>query len=142
LIHSVFPNARIIRMRRDPIDTGLSIYFQHFSTAMTFSMDLADIADFYKVHQRLMHHWKVTLPQGSILEVPYEELVSDQETWTRKILSFLELEWDPRCLSFHETNRLVSTASAWQVRQKMYSQSVERWRSYEKYLGPLKRLGD
>jgi tetratricopeptide (TPR) repeat protein len=142
LIHSVFPNARIIRMRRDPIDTGVSIYFQHFSTAMTFSMDLTDIADFSKVHHRLMNHWKVALPQGSILEVPYEELVSNQETWTRKILGFLELEWDPRCLSFYETDRLVSTASAWQVRQKMYNLSVERWRNYEKHLGPLKRLRD
>ncbi len=141
-IHSVFPDARIIRMRRDPIDTCLSCYFQNFSVAMTFTMDLSDLADYYRVHQRLMNHWCSSLPSGTILEVPYEELVADQETWTRKILDFLGLEWDPRCLSFHETKRSVNTASAWQVRQKMYKQSVERWRNYQKFIGPLKGLRD
>jgi Flp pilus assembly protein TadD len=139
-IHTVFPNARIIRMRRDPIDTCLSCYFQNFSTGMTFTMDLADLADYYRVHQRLMNHWCSELPSGTILEVPYEELVSDQEAWTRKILNFIGLEWDERCLVFHETKRSVVTASAWQVRQKVYRQSVERWRNYEKFVGPLKGL--
>lgn len=142
LIHSVFPRARIIHMSRDPIDTSLSIYFQRFSTAMRFSMDLSDIADYYRVHQRLMSHWSTALPAGTMLEVPYEKLVTDQEAWTRKILDFLELEWDARCLSFHETQRSVSTASAWQVRQKIYTQSVQRWRNYEKFIGPLKGLKD
>ena len=141
-IYSVFPNARIIRMRRDPIDTCLSCYFQHFSTAMRFAMDLADLADYYKVHQRLMDHWCSALPAGTILEVPYEELVADQEAWTRKIIDFLGLEWDERCLTFHETKRTVNTASAWQVRQKIYKQSVGRWRNYEKFIGPLKGLRD
>jgi Flp pilus assembly protein TadD len=139
-IHTVFPNARIIRMRRDPIDTCLSCYFQNFSTGMTFTMDLADLADYYRVHKRLMDHWCSELPTGTILEVPYEELVSDQEAWTRKILDFIGLEWDERCLAFHETKRSVVTASAWQVRQKVYRQSVERWRNYEKFIGPLKGL--
>jgi tetratricopeptide (TPR) repeat protein len=139
-IHSVFPNARVIRMLRDPIDTCLSCYFQHFSTAMRFSMDLNDLADYYRVNQRLMNHWCSALPAGTILEVPYEELVVDQEAWTRKILDFLGLEWDERCLSFHQTKRSVNTASAWQVRQKIYTQSSGRWRNYEKFIGPLKGL--
>ncbi len=105
-------------------------------------MDLADLAYYYKVHQRLMKHWCNALPAGTILEVPYEELVVDQEAWTRKILDFLGLEWDERCLSFHETKRSVNTASAWQVRQKIYKQSVGRWRNYEKFIGPLKELRD
>jgi Flp pilus assembly protein TadD len=141
-IHTVFPNARIIRMRRDAIDTCLSCYFQNFSTGLTFTMDLADLADYYRVHQRLMNHWCSRLPSGTILEVPYEELVSDQEAWTRKILDFIGLEWDERCLAFHETKRSVVTASAWQVRQKVYRQSVERWRNYEKFIGPLKGLSE
>ena len=141
-IHTVFPNARIIRMRRDPIDTCLSCYFQNFSTAQTFTMDLADLADYYRTHQRLMNHWCSALPPGTILEVPYEELVADQEAWTRKILDFVGLEWDERCLAFHETKRSVITASAWQVRQKIYRHSVERWRNYEKFIGPLKGLRD
>jgi Flp pilus assembly protein TadD len=139
-IHTVFPNARIIRMRRDPIDTCLSCYFQNFSTAQTFSMDLADLADYYRTHQRLMDHWLKALPARAILEVPYEGLVADQENWTRKILDFLDLEWDERCLAFHETKRSVTTASVWQVRQKIYRHSVERWRNYEKFIGPLKGL--
>jgi Flp pilus assembly protein TadD len=142
LILSVFPKARIIRMRRDPIDTCLSCYFQNFSTGMTYTMDLADLADYYRIHQRLMNHWCSALPSETILEVPYEGLVSDQETWTRKILNFIGLEWDKRCLAFYETKRSVVTASAWQVRQKVYGQSVQRWRNYEKFIGPLKGLRD
>jgi tetratricopeptide (TPR) repeat protein len=142
LIHTVFPNARIIRMRRDPIDTCLSCYFQNFSTAQTFTMDLADLADYYRTHQRLMDHWLRALPAGTILDVPYEGLVADQETWTRRILDFLGLEWDERCLAFHETKRSVTTASVWQVRQRMYRHSVERWRNYQRFIGPLKGLRD
>ena len=140
LLHSVFPKARIIYMRRDPIDTCLSCYFQNFSTSMSFSMDLTDLADYYQVHQRLMKHWLTALPAGTVLEVPYEELVADQVAWTRRILDFLELGWDDRCLSFDKTERAVNTASAWQVRQKIYSRSVQRWRHYERFVGPLKGL--
>jgi tetratricopeptide (TPR) repeat protein len=142
VIHSVFPNARIIRMRRDPIDTCLSCYFQNFSTGMHFTMDLGDLADYYRIHQRLMNHWCRALPPGTILEVPYEDLIADQEAWTRKILDFVGLEWDERCLAFHETKRSVVTASAWQVRQKIYRDSLERWRNYERFIGPLKGLRD
>ena len=103
-------------------------------------MDLSDLADYYRVHRRLMQHWVATLPAGTVLEVPYEGLVADQITWTHKILDFLELEWDDRCLSFDKTPHTVNTASAWQVRQKIYSRSVQRWRHYEKFIGPLKGL--
>jgi len=140
LLHSVFPKARIIYMRRDPIDTCLSCYFQNFSATMSFSMDLTDLADYYRVHQRLMKHWLTALPTGTVLEVPYEELVADQVAWTHRILNFLELEWDDRCLSFDKTERSVNTASAWQVRQKIYDRSVQRWRHYERFIGPLKGL--
>jgi tetratricopeptide (TPR) repeat protein len=142
VIHSVFPNARIIYMQRDPIDTCLSCYFQQFSTALNFTMDLSDLAHYCREHQRLMAHWRSVLPPGTILDVPYAELVADQEGWTRKILNFLDLEWDERCLDFHKTKRSVVTASAWQVRQKIYKVSVERWRHYEKFIGPLRSLRD
>lgn len=137
LIHSIFPNARIIYMQRDPIDTCLSCYFQQFSLGMTFTTDLSDLAHYYKEHRRLMVHWREVLPPGTILDVPYEELVTDQEGWTRRILEFLALEWTERCLDFQETNRAVVTSSFWQVRQKIYKNSVLRWRNYEKFLGPL-----
>ena len=143
IIHSIFPKARIIYMRRDPIDTCLSCYFQNFSLAHSFTLDLSDIAHYYQEHHRLMNHWRTVLPQGSILDVPYEELVTDQEGWTRKILDFIELEWDMRCLNFQATERPIATASFWQARQGIFKTSVQRWRNYEKFLDPsqgLKRL--
>jgi hypothetical protein len=75
-----------------------------------------------------------------MLEVPYEGLVLDLPVWSRRLLDFIELPWDPRCLEFHQTGRIVVTASRWQVRQKISTSSVERWRHYEKYVGPLKLL--
>jgi tetratricopeptide (TPR) repeat protein len=140
IIYSVFPNARVIYMQRDPIDTCLSCYFQHFLTGLNFTLDLSDLAHYYREHQRLMAHWRAVLPPGFILDVPYEELVGDQEAWSRKILQFIGLEWDDRCLEFHKNTRQVVTASAWQVRQKIYNSSVARWRNYEKFIGPLKAL--
>jgi tetratricopeptide (TPR) repeat protein len=140
VFYSVFPRARIIHMRRDPIDSCLSCYFQQFSTALNFSMDLGDLAHYYRQFHRFMAHWRSVLPAGTILDVPYEELVSDQEKWTRRILEFLELDWDDRCLQFHDTKRAVATASTWQVRQKMHQGSVQRWRKYSKHLGPLREL--
>ena len=140
LLHSVFPKARIIYVRRDPIDTCLSCYFQNFSAGLSFTMDLSDVSHYYRVHQRLMKHWVSALPSGAVLEVQYEELVADQVAWTHRILDFLELEWDDRCLSFDKTARAVNTASAWQVRQKIYNSSMERRRHYEKFIGPLKEL--
>jgi tetratricopeptide (TPR) repeat protein len=140
LIHSVFPNARIIYVQRDPIDTCLSCYFQNFSMALNYTFDLNDLAGYYRQHERLMAHWHKVLPPGTLLDVPYEELVSDQETWTRKILAHLDLEWDVRCLKFNENPRPVVTASSWQVRQRMYGDSVKRWRNYSKFIEPLRKL--
>jgi tetratricopeptide (TPR) repeat protein len=137
VIHSVFPNARIIYMQRDPIDTCLSCYFQKFSLALNYTMDLPDLAHYYREHHRLMAHWRAVLPPGTVLDLPYEELIVDQERCSRKILDFLGLEWDDRCLDFHQTKRAVVTASFWQVRQKIYKNSVARWRNYERFIKPL-----
>jgi tetratricopeptide (TPR) repeat protein len=142
LIHSIFPNARILYMRRDPIDTCLSCYFHQFSAALDFTMDLSDLAHYYQQHQRLVAHWRAVLPPNAFLDVPYAELVADQEGWTRKILDFIGLEWDERCLEFHKTQRAVVTSSFWQVRQKIYKHSVARWRNYEKFITPLLGLRD
>jgi tetratricopeptide (TPR) repeat protein len=142
LIHSAFPNGRIIYMRRDPIDTCLSCYFQKFSPSLNFTMDLSDLANYYRDHHRLMAHWRAVLPPGTILDVPYAELVADQKGWTRKILEFLDLEWNERVLDFQDTQRIVVTASSWQVRQKIYTSSVRRWRNYQKFIEPLRSLED
>jgi hypothetical protein len=140
LIHAVYPQARIIYLQRDPIDTCLSCYFQQFAPIMNFTMDLSDLAHYYREHQRLMAHWRSVLPAQALLEVPYAELVADQEKWTRRILEFVQLPWDERCMDFHKSDRTVHTASTWQVRQKIYRSSVERWRNYQKFIGPLREL--
>jgi tetratricopeptide (TPR) repeat protein len=137
IIHLAFPKARILYLRRDPLDVCLSCFFQQFSTAANFTLDLSDLAHFYREHHRLIAHWRSVLPQDAFLEVPYAELVADQEGWSRRIIEFLGLPWDPKVLEFHKTERSVPTASHWQVRQKIYSSSVGRWKHYEKFIGPL-----
>jgi tetratricopeptide (TPR) repeat protein len=142
LIHRVFPAARFIYVQRHPIDTCLSCYFQQLSPSLSHTFDLADLAHYFRQHQRLMRHWKAVLPAASLLEVPYAQLVENKEHWIRRVLEFAGLDWQPQCLNFHHTSRPVKTASAWQVRQHMYGSSVGRWQHYEKYLGPLRGLID
>lgn len=142
IIHSIFPNARIIYMQRDPIDTCLSCYFQEFPPTLSFTTALDDLADYYRQHKRLMDHWTRALPAEALLRVPYEQLVNEPEAWTRRILDFVGLGWDDQCLQFHNTQRSITTASAWQVRQPIYKRSVARWRNYEKHIGPLRRLAE
>jgi tetratricopeptide (TPR) repeat protein len=139
LIHAVFPNAHIMHMRRNPIDTCLSNYFD-FSSRHAHVHDLEDMAHFYREYSRLMEHWRCVLPPGSILDVPYEGLVQDQETWTRRMLEFVGLPWDAKCIEFARTERRVITASKWQVRQNMNSRSVDRWRNYAAFIAPLLSL--
>jgi len=140
LIHTVFPNARILHTQRNPIDTCLSIYFQDFKTTHPYANDLEDLAHYYREYHRLMAHWRAVLPSEVFLDVPYESLVDDQKGWSRRIIAFIGLDWDERCLDFDKTERNVHTASKWQVRQKIYTTSRERWRNYEKYVGPLLSL--
>jgi len=142
LIHGIFPRARIIYLHRDPIDTCLSCYFQQFSPQINYATDLSNLAHYYREHRRLMAHWRSLLPPEALLEVPYAELIADQEKWTRKILDFLGLPWEARCLDYHTTARTVNTASVWQVRQKIYASSIGRWRNYRKFIGPLLTLKD
>ncbi|HLY52042.1 MAG TPA: sulfotransferase, partial [Steroidobacteraceae bacterium] len=141
LIHAVFPRARILHMQRHPLDTCLSLYFQNFGDLHPHAHDLESLAHYCRQYLRVTAHWRAVLPPHTLLEVPYEELVADQEHWTRRMLEFIGLPWDARCLDFHRADgRVVITASRWQVRQKINSGSIERWRNYEAYLAPLKPL--
>lgn len=137
LIQLLFPDAKIIHCRRDPMDTCLSIYFQDFSDVHKYSKDLFNTGTHYFQYQRLMDYWKQVL-SIPMLDIHYEEMVSDQEVVTRRLLEFCELEWDESCLQFHNVKRTIDTASVDQVRQPLYTKSVKRWKNYEPYLDELK----
>lgn len=137
LISLLFPKARIIHCMRHPLDTCLSCYFQDFMGSHPYKYDLANLGWYYRQYERLMEHWKEVL-DIPILDVQYEEVVADQETMSRKIVDFLELEWDEACLNFYKSNRFAKTASYDQVRQPIYNKSVARYKNYEKHLDPLK----
>jgi hypothetical protein len=136
LIATLFPSARIILCRRDPRDTCLSCYFQRFATGNLFSLDLAECGRHHVLTDRFIAHWLKVLPLR-MLQVQYEDLVADLEGQSRRIISFLGLPWDAACLDFHRNERIVKTASAWQVRQPIYTRSVGRWRNYQWHLGSL-----
>jgi tetratricopeptide (TPR) repeat protein len=140
LIRKLFPQAKVVHCMRHPLDTCLSNYFQRFSIHYDYSFDLANIGHFYNEYIRLMAHWRQVLPAGMMLEVHYEDMIADTERTTRSILQFLGLEWDAACMTPHTNTAPVETASQWQVRQPIYTQSVERWRHYDKHLGPLKKI--
>jgi len=143
LIHAALPGARFIHLQRSPLDTCLSIYFQGFSASLSYATDFGDLAHYYREYRRLMAHWRAVLPPETLLEMRYEALVEDPEAWSRRMLAHIGLSWDPRCLEFHRTERPVLTASNWQVRQPMGKQSIDRWRRYERFLGPLREaLGE
>lgn len=133
----LFPRARVIHCRRSPLDTCLSIFFQRFTGRHPYSSDLGDLGHYYRDYERLMEHWRKVLPPGMLLEVAYEEMVENPEEMSRKLIGFCGLEWNERCLKFNESDRAVRTASSWQVRQPIYKTSKERWKRYERHLGPL-----
>ena len=136
VIATLFPRARVVHCRRDPLDTCVSCYLQHFH-GLNFTYDLTDLGAFYREYERLMAHWRAALPLR-LLEVSYEELVSNQEEVSRRMVAFCGLDWDERCLSFHENPRPVHTRSTLQVRRPIYTSSVGRWKRYEKHLQPLR----
>ena len=142
LIWMLFPRARIIHMRRDPLDTCLSCFFQLFYAEHAYSFDLGDLGAHYRGYRDLMGHWLKVLDLD-ILEVDYEQLVTDQQATSRWMVDFLGLPWDDRCLAFDRSARPARTASYDQVRQPIYDRSVGRWRHYAHHLGPLiEALGD
>jgi len=143
LIHLMLPNARIIHVKRNPVDTCLSGFTRLFNKTQPQSYDLAEMGRYYRNYAQLMDHWRKVLPPGAFYEIQYEELVNDNENQTRALLDYCGLEWDEACLNSHKTERNVRTASITQVRQPIYKSSVDRWRKYEGHLGPLlAALGD
>jgi tetratricopeptide (TPR) repeat protein len=143
LVHLALPGAKVIHTKRNPIDTCVSCFSKLFAGEQNQTYDLGELGRYYRAYHELMAHWREILPRGAFLEVQYEEVVRDTEGQAKRILDYCGLEWDPRVLAFHRTERPVKTASARQVRQPIYGSSVARWRNYEKFLEPLlSELGD
>ncbi|MDI1326202.1 MAG: sulfotransferase [Brevundimonas sp.] len=136
LITRALPNARIIHLRRHPLDSGYALYKTLFRMGCPYSYDLEDLAAYMLAHRRLMDHWRAVAP-GRILDVDYEALVADQETVSRRIIDHCGLDWQDACLTFHENTAPAATASAAQVRQPIHARSVGLWRRYAGQLEPL-----
>jgi tetratricopeptide (TPR) repeat protein len=135
LISILFPKASIIHCKRDPRDTCLSCFQQNFRH-LVFTTSLEALGLYYREYERMMEHWRRVLPI-QMYEIQYEELVDELEGKSREMIAYCGLDWDQRCLAFHENKRTVHTASELQVRRPVYKTSVARWKRYEKHLGPL-----
>jgi len=142
LISTVLPGARMIHCRRNALDTCLSCYSTLFTHGHEYSYDLEDLGRYYMFYANLMAHWRNVLPPERILEIDYEDLISDSEIKMRRILDFCGLPWDPACLRFYETKRHIKTASLNQVRSPIYKTSVGRAEQFRPWLGPLEAVLD
>jgi tetratricopeptide (TPR) repeat protein len=136
MIRLMFPQAKIIHCLRNPADNCVSIFQQFFSGVHMYAYDLKELGQYYHLYRGLMDHWHRVLP-GYIHDIEYESLVAEQESETRRLLEFCGLPWDDACLSFYKSDRKVQTVSLSQVRQPIYKRSMQKWRQYEQYLGPL-----
>ncbi|MGA9851779.1 MAG: sulfotransferase [Gammaproteobacteria bacterium] len=137
VIDLLFPKANIIYCRRNPVATCFSCY-QHLFNAgnIPYSYDLTELGQYYKIHEKIMHHWKSILP-SRILEVKYETLIRNIEEEIRRILTFCGLDYESACLDFHNLNRPIKTASLMQVRKPVYKEAVDHWKNYQLFLKPL-----
>ena len=142
LIHLMFPNAKIIDARREPMACCFGNLKQLFARGQEFTYSIPDIARYYRTYLELMAHWDRVLP-GRVLRVMHEDVIDDLEGSVRRILAYCELDFEPACIEFHKTERAVRTASAEQVRQPIYREGLDQWRHYEPWLEPLRAaLGD
>jgi tetratricopeptide (TPR) repeat protein len=138
LIHLALPNARIIHISRDPVDTCFSCFSLLFAhDHQPFTYDLGELGRYYRGYETLMQHWRSVLPPGAMLDIQYEDIVADLEGQARTIVDYCDLAWEESCLAFHESRRPVRTSSLLQVRKPLYRTSVGRWRAYESFLQPL-----
>ncbi len=136
LIHMGLPRARVIHCRRSPLDTCLSCYKNVFDFGLEYTYDLRTLGEYYREYDALMRHWETVLP-GRCLHLDYERLVEEPEGVIRELLEWIGLDFDPACLEFYKSKRMVQTASLAQVRQPIYKGSVGLWRRYERHLAPL-----
>jgi len=137
LIQLILPHAKVIDARRHPLATCFSAFKQHFAQGQAFSYDLDDLGRYYRDYVALMTHFDAALP-GRVCRVIYEDLIEDTEGQVRRLLDYLGLPFEARCLAFHETERAVRTVSSEQVRRPIFREGLDQWRNYAPWLGPLK----
>jgi hypothetical protein len=137
LIHLILPNARIIDVRRHPLDCGFSCFKQLFARGHGFTYDLQEIGRYYLDYVELMAHYDAVLP-GRVHRVIYEDLVDNTEREVRRLLTYCGVSFEESCFRFHETKRAVRTPSSEQVRAPIFKNALAHWRNYETQLGPLK----
>jgi Flp pilus assembly protein TadD len=137
LIHLLYPNARFVNTRRDPVDTCLSGFTKLFKDDMPHSYDLGELGRYYTKYLDVMNHWEKVLPEGVMTTVVYEDVVADTEAEAKALIKFLGLKWNAKCLDFHKSDRPVKTASVAQVRKPIYNTAVKRWTKYGDGLQPL-----
>jgi len=136
-IHLILPNAKIIEARREAMACCFGNFKQLFANGQKFTYDLTEMGHYYRGYIELMEHWHRALP-GKILRVQHSDVVQDLEGSVRRILEFCGLEFEPACLEYYKTDRVVRTLSADQVRRPIYREGLDQWRHYEPWLGPLK----
>jgi Sulfotransferase family len=138
LIRVLLPEAKVIHMRRDPMNVCLSMFMRNFNEAFPCASDLSDLGHYYRLYEDLMQFWREVLP-GWVLDVDYQSLVEDTEATARRVTDFCSLEWNPACLEFHQNTQAAFTFSELQVRKPIYRSSLEKWRAYEEMLAPLRQ---
>ncbi len=136
VIRLLFPRAKVVHCRRHPVATCFSIFQHDFTNMGGFAYDLRELGRYYRLYERLMAHWQDCLP-GFVETIEYESLVADQEAWSRRLVGYCGLDWEPACLEFHRARRSVNTASFTQVRRPIYRRAIAHWRRYEAHLTPL-----
>ena len=136
VIALMFPNSRIVNCERNALDTCVSCFTQDFAHGLRFTTNLTHLGAFYNSYMSLMRHWHKCLPL-EILDFRYENLIEDKEQSIRNLLEFCQLPYQNKCLEFHQTQRLLSTASFWQARQPLYKDSIKRWQHYQGFIAPL-----
>ena len=137
LISKIIPQAFIVNTNRNAMDCCVSIYTQLFKHTVPYSNDLAELGRYFNIYSNIMDHWRSVLPDGVLYDIYYENVVNNLEKEARKLIDFVGLNWEEKCLTFHKNTSIVKTASAAQVRKPIYKSSLEKWRVYEKHLGTL-----
>jgi tetratricopeptide (TPR) repeat protein len=138
LIHAALPKAKIIHVKRNPLDTIYAMYKQLFTSGYPFSYDLTELTTYYIAHHKLMMHWQKLLP-NIIHQVNYEDVVNNIGNEAKRLINYCQLEWQDQCVDFHQNKAPSTTASASQVREKIYKSSTGKWRHYEKQLDSIKQ---